>query len=114
MRKAIIRPVAKRPEAVSAADFEAAQRKGEIEVNYVTAVEALKNGNGLYELKPEPKPQVEIIGLKEPEEMSNEELVQEMIIHGKRPQKKVSRPKAIEFVRSLREQAASLIGDDDE
>ncbi|WP_170759988.1 hypothetical protein [Ruegeria lacuscaerulensis] len=113
MKKAIIRPVAKCPEGVSAADHAKAKSKGEIEVNYVTAIEALKNGKGLYELKPEPKPQVEIVGLKEPEEMSPEELVQEMTSHGKPPRKQMSRSAAEKFVRELREKAKTFIVDDE-
>jgi hypothetical protein len=113
MKKAIIRPVATRPEEVSARDFEAAKKKGEIEVNYVTAIEALKNGKGLYEIKPEPKPQVEIVGLKEPEEMTPEELVQEMTSHGKPPRKQMSRSAAEKFIRELREKAKTMIVDDE-
>lgn len=112
MKKLTIRPVKERPEGVSEKDFKEAHRKGEIEVNAITAIEALKNGGGLYEIKPPAKQVVEVKG-KEPEEMTKAELVAEMTAFGKPPRKMMSRDVAVQFVRDLRAKAEELIGDGD-
>ena len=57
------------------ADFYAARKAGPRTVPYVTAMEAIQNGNGLYRLKAPPKPEVDVkVGGRSVDEMSNDEL----------------------------------------
>ncbi len=96
-------------------EYAAAKKKGPVEVPVATALEALRNGKGLYRIKSdEKKVEVEIKGLKDPEDMTAAELVAEMTSHGKPPRKRIERPKAVEFVRELREKAAAFIIEEDE
>lgn len=113
MKKITLIPAAERPEGVSDADYRAAKKKGEVTMNAVTAIEALRLGKGLYTVKPVPKPQVEIKA-KEPTEMTAAELAAEMTSFGKPPRKKMTRQAAIDFVKKLREDAAKFITDDED
>ena len=95
-------------------EWEAANKQGEIKVPAVTAMEALKNGRGLWRIKPQDQPkEVVIKSLKEPEEMTSQELVAEMTSYGKPPRKKMNRAIAVDFVKKLRAEAAELIIDDE-
>lgn len=99
----------------SQADWKNAVKVGPKTVPYVTAREAVRNSKGLYRMASmESVKEVVIKGLPDPEEMDSAALVQEMIVHGKRPRKKMSRKTAVEFVKKLRAEAAELIGDEDE
>lgn len=115
-----IRPV-KKPKTFSnmkflKVDWVKADILGPLEVPYPTAIEAIRNSKGLYEFVPEAiVDAAQIVStLKSPDEMSGLELAQEMTAFGKPPQKKMNRSKAVEFVISLREKAASMIVDDDD
>lgn len=103
----------KRPEGVDDKQYKIAKKKGEITVNAITAREAVKLGKGLYEVKPEPKPEVEIKGLPSVDEMDKAALVAEMTMYGKPPQKQMTMEKAKAFVLQLREKAAEMIVDVD-
>jgi hypothetical protein len=119
MKLVTIQPV---PEPKSFADVKFTQgehkeavKAGPKVVPYPTAMEALANSKGLYEVKKEVRTvELEIKGMKAPEEMSNAELSMELQMHGKPLRKQLSRSKVIEFVKTLREKAADMITDDDE
>lgn len=97
------------------ADWEAAVKAGPIVVPFGTAKENIKLSGGLYKLAPEKDPvEVEIKGIKKPEEMSSAELVQTMTAFGKPPRKKMTRVAAVEFVKKLMDDAATMIGEDEE
>jgi hypothetical protein len=69
----------------------------------------------MYRIKPEVKEvEVKLQGLKEPEEMSNEELVMEMTAFGKPPRKRMTRQASIDFIKDLRAKALEMIGDDED
>lgn len=96
-------------------EYRAAAKRGPVTVPAPTALEALKNGKGLYRIKPEEKTiAVEIKALKEPEDMTNQELFAEMASYGKPPRKQMARKAAVEFVSKLRQEAADLIVDDED
>lgn len=96
------------------ADYDAAKKKGDIKTVYSNAREAIRLSGGMYKIKPEEAiREIAIKGLKEPEEMTSEELVGEMTAHGKPPRKKMNRQVAIDFVRKLREEAKAMIVDDE-
>jgi len=95
-------------------DYRAAVKAGPVVVPAVTALEALRNSRGLYRIKSEEKPiEVQVKALKEPEDMTNQELFAEMASYGKPPHKKMTRTVAVDFVRDLRAKAADLIVDDE-
>lgn len=95
-------------------EWEAANKQGEIKVPAVTAMEALKNGRGLWRIKPQDQPkEVVIKSLKEPEEMTTKELAEEMALRGKPPRKQMSRAIAVDFIKKLRAEAVELIIDDE-
>lgn len=95
-------------------DWNEAKKNGAIKVPRVTAMEALKNSGGLYQIEAEKKVEVEIKGLRDPSEMSSAELVAEMTMHGKPPRKRMERATAIKFLTELREKAAQMIIEDGE
>lgn len=94
------------------ADWEKAKAAGPFECNFVTAIENLKLSKGLYVLKEE-KPEVTIRAMISPDEMTNAELNQQMVAFGKPPRKKMSREKAVEFVKKLIAESESMIVDDE-
>ncbi len=95
-------------------DWEAASKLPPIRVPYGTAVENMRNSKGMYRILPEKDPiEVEIKGVKPPDEMSNQELVQVMTSFGKPPRKKMNRRAAVEFVQKLMDDAAAMIEDDE-
>lgn len=98
------------------AEWQAAVKLGVKTVPAVTAIEAVRNSRGLYQIKVEEQEtlKVELKGLADPEQMTSLELVAEMTAHGKPPRKKMQRATAIAFVKDLREKASAMIVDDDE
>lgn len=119
MKIVTIRPV-NEPKSYSGVNFtqdewKAAAKSGAKRVPFPTAVEAVRNSKGLYQIAPDRDPvEVEVKGLKDPDEMSKEELVQEMTMWGKPPRKQMARQTVVEFIRKLRSEAADLISDDEE
>lgn len=103
-----------RPDGIPERVYTAAKKKGDITVSASTATENLRLGKGLYEVKPDPLPEVTLVGMKQPEEMTSEELALEASAHGKPFRKKVSRSAAIEHVQTLRAESIKFIMDDDE
>lgn len=114
MKRVTIKVVDKRPDDIDVKTYEAAKKKGEIECNYVTAVENVRVSKGLYEIKPEPKPEADLPGLKEPEDMTKAELAQEMQLWGKPIKKGTKLSGVIETIKKLRSEAVANIEDDDE
>lgn len=118
MKMMLIEP-AKKPKSFESVDFteaewKAADKKGALRVPFVTAAEAVQNSKGLYQMVPEKDTlEVEVKGLKDPDEMDAQEIVQELTMWGKPPQKKMPRQKAVDFIRKLRADAADLITDDE-
>lgn len=53
MKKVTIRVVKSRPDNILVKDFEAAKKRGNLEVNAVTAIENVRASKGLYEIVPE-------------------------------------------------------------
>lgn len=97
------------------ADFKAAKRVGAIKVPFPTAIEAVKQSKGLYQIVTDKKVvELEIKGMKAPVEMTNEELALEASAHGKPLRKRISRAKLIEFITSLREASVEFITDDED
>jgi len=115
MKRIVIIPVDKKPEGVDAKTFAAAKKAGAIECNYQTAIENIRNSGGLYMIKPDEKPEVQLAPLPEPEDMSVEDLAREMSQWGKPlvGNKPVSRKKVVAAIKSFRENASKLIVDDD-
>lgn len=97
-------------------DWNSANRAGPKRVPAITAIAALRNGKGVYQIKPEATDAVAVAiqALKDPAEMTAPELVAEMTTHGKPPRKQMSRAKAVDFVRDLREIAVALITEDED
>jgi hypothetical protein len=119
MKMVQIKPVPQ-PESFTAVkftqeDWKAANKLGTLTVPAVTAVEALKNSKGLYKIVDEAAAtvQVEFQGLKDPEQMTSQELVAEMTSHGKPPRKRMERKTAVNYIKDLRAKAAEMIIDDD-
>lgn len=98
------------------ADWQAASKLGAKTVPAVTAMEAVRNSKGMYQIHVEEQEtvKVELQGLKDPEQMTASELVAEMTSHGKPPRKKMDRKTAVAFVKDLREKAEAFIVDDEE
>jgi hypothetical protein len=97
------------------ADWKFADKAGPKKVPMVTAKEAVRNSHGLYVIRLLNQPEeVQQVQLARPEDMSNEALVAEMTAHGKPPRKRMERRTAVDFVKSLREEAAKLIIEDEE
>lgn len=96
-------------------EWQAAKKLGTQTVPAVTAVEALRNSKGLYKIVDEAAAtvQVELKGLKDPEDMNSEELVAELTAHGKAPRKRMKRETAVNYVKDLRAKAVAMIIDDD-
>ncbi len=97
-------------------DWEAAVKLGPIRnIPYGTAAENIRNSGGMYQIVTDKKVvEVEMKGLKDPVEMTKEELVMEMTAWGKPPRKQMSRKACEDFIRDLRSKAVDLISDDDE
>jgi hypothetical protein len=77
----------------------AAQKAGVVEMDYVTAMENIRNGNGLYELVTgEPGPS-QAPGPRALEDMSSDELKVMMLTTGIRPQKQMTRAEVIKSIR---------------
>jgi hypothetical protein len=96
------------------AEYAAVKKTGPQVVPAITAMEALRNGKGVYRIKSEKQTfEIEIKGLKDPDEMDNSELFAEMASHGKPPRKQMARAAAVKFVGDLREKAAAMIVDDE-
>lgn len=98
-------------------DYLKAKKKGDLVVSYGTAMENIKNSRGMYRIKPEPKAEVEVklAELKDPSDMTKEELAQEMAQWGKplKTGKPVTRSAVEKAIRLAREKAADLITDDE-
>ena len=95
------------------AEYKAAQKDGSKTVPYVTAVEAVKNSKGLYELKADPVASAEIPAMPDPAEMTSEQLYAELASHGKAPRKQMKRADAEAFILKLRAEGIAMIGDDE-
>ena len=110
------KPASFADEKFTQADWQAAWKLGPKTVPAVTAMEAVRNSKGLYQIHVEEKEpiKVELQGLKAPEEMTAAELVAEMTSHGKPPRKKMERKAAVAFVKELREKAEAFIVEDEE
>lgn len=109
----IIEPV-ERPakfEAFTEEEWKAARKLGPLKVADSTALENIRNSKGLYRIQPE-KVATAQVELKRPEDMTLQELAQEMAAWGKPPQKQMSRKQATDAVLKFREQGAALIVDD--
>ena len=94
--------------------YKHAVKIGDKSVPYPTALEAVQNSGGLYKIKSETAPSLRIKGLKDPDEMSRMELAMEMTAFGKPPRKQMNRQVAVEFIRKLRDEAASMIVEDED
>ena len=109
-------PAKTRPEGVSAADFDAIKKGGDIRVEAITARENLRNSRGAYVIKPDAVP-VEIktgIDLNI-ENMSVTELKTIVLSAGKRiGKKKIKISDLRELARRCIEESADVVGDDDE
>lgn len=105
-----------KPNGVTEEAFKAAKKLGEIECSYATAIDNVALSKGLYEIKPEEVENVEVVvqALKDPEEMSNQELYAEMASHGKPPRKKMNHKDVVKFVNDLRAKAENFIVDDED
>ncbi|WP_065325797.1 hypothetical protein [Tritonibacter mobilis] len=110
------KPASFADEKFTQADWQAAWKLGPKTVPAVTAMEAVRNSKGMYQIHVEEQEtvKVELQGLKAPEQMSPSELVAEMTSHGKPPRKKMDRKTAVAFVKDLREKAEAFIVDDEE
>lgn len=118
MRVVTIQPVEK-PKSFADVKFTEAEwneavKVGPKEVPMGTAMEALRNSKGLYQIKREAKEVDVVIHAKPVSEMSAVELAAEMTAHGKPPRKKMNRKDAMAFVEKLREEAAKFIVDEDD
>lgn len=115
MKIAILQVVDECPSGVTAAVHKEAKKRGNVECPAITAVEAVRNSKGLYQIKPEESEasKVELVGLKDPEQMTSEELVVELTAHGKAPRKRMKRETAVNYVKELRAKAVEMIIDDD-
>ncbi len=119
MKMVLIRPVAK-PKSFAdvkftEADWKKAEKIGELEQPYGTAMENVRLSKGLYELKPVAREiPAQLAGPKDPYDMSKEELVMEMTAWGKPPRKQMPQKACIEFILKLRSEAAELITDDED
>lgn len=56
------------------ADWEKVQKRGVVEVDYGTAMEAIQNSGGMYEILPEEAAATPSTAIQMPEEMSNDAL----------------------------------------
>ncbi len=95
------------------AEWNEAAKTKTITLPVATALENIRLSKGLYEIVKETA-EIEVRAEINPEEMSNQELAQMMTSFGKPPKKKMTREKAVEFVKKLLADAAEMIGDEEE
>ena len=94
-------------------DYLAAKKAGRVTVPMVTALQNVRLSHGLYRIV-NVAPEVQVKSDVNPDEMTNQELAQTMTAFGKPPRKKMARATAVAFVKKLMEEAAAMIGDEDE
>ena len=117
MKMMTIEPVAKpksfKDVSFNEADWAKAKKDGAITVPAGTALENVKLSKGLYRFVAE-APEVTVKTEINPDDMTNQELAQTMTSFGKPPKKKMTRAVAVAFVKKLLEDAADMIGDDED
>ena len=99
--------------AFNEADWKKATKIGPLSLPSGTAMENVKLSKGLYRFKAA-APEVTLKTEVNPDEMSNQQLAQVMTSFGKPPRKKMNRASAVAFVRKLLDEAADMIGDDED
>lgn len=98
MVKIAVNPSFKAEDAEAKAVLKAALAKGPIECDYVTAMENIKNSNGLYALVQE-EATASAPGPRLLEDMSSDELKVMMLTAGITPQKQMKRAEIIKAIR---------------